>query len=126
MSRRSGEGAAGTSIGISIKDNGVQYQSRGATIEICFQILCWTQSNLQTGGKKGTVEEMTWPIHIPQNIYEKCSITCDGVVYKLLCDYPDGLNSVTLLFLFKCIAFFYSIYFYANLCQIQIHELDIN
>lgn len=39
MARTSGERAAGTSIGISIKDNGAQYLSHGTMIEILFQIL---------------------------------------------------------------------------------------
>lgn len=42
MAKMSGERAAGTSMGISIKENGAQYLSLGAVMEICFQILCWT------------------------------------------------------------------------------------
>lgn len=36
MAGTSGESAAGTSIGISIKDNGAQYLSHGAIREILF------------------------------------------------------------------------------------------
>lgn len=43
---------------------------------------------------------MTWTILAPLNIYEKCSKTQGGVVYKLLWNYPDGLNFFTLLFMF--------------------------
>lgn len=44
MAGMSGERAAGTRIGISIKDNGAHYLSPGAVIGICFQLLCQTQS----------------------------------------------------------------------------------
>ena len=42
MAKTSGERAAGTSLGISIKENGAQYPSLGAVMEICSQMLCWT------------------------------------------------------------------------------------
>lgn len=44
MAGMSGERAAGTRRGISIKDNGARYLSPGAMIGICFQLLCPTQS----------------------------------------------------------------------------------
>lgn len=35
MAKTSSERAAGTSVGISIKDNGAQYLPHGSVIEIC-------------------------------------------------------------------------------------------
>lgn len=70
---------------------------------------------------------MTWTNQVPQGIYEKCSVTQDGVVYKFLYNYPNGLNSVTLLFYVQMMwVFSYThLYYHPKLCQIQINELDI-
>lgn len=41
VAKKSGERAAGTSLGISVKDNGAGYLSHGALTGLHFQILFW-------------------------------------------------------------------------------------
>lgn len=44
VAKKSGERAAGTSLGISVKDNGAGYLSHGALTVLHFQILFWAEA----------------------------------------------------------------------------------
>ena len=66
MAETSGERADGLSMGISIKDNGAQWQSLGA--------IYGGYKQVYKQDMKGTIEKISWTIQVPQSIDVKCSV----------------------------------------------------